>query len=704
MTFLALGLGIASLGIMDLANLICLRTLTPDKALFWQRAALAAEMFFAGNMLLFSISFGKSDANTVLKKWKWWLISLYLISGALLACILFSGESLRLLEPRHIKLSSTALYLHILLLTMSVIALVNFEKTFRSSSGIERWQIKYLLFGSIGIIVFYVYILSQRILYNAIYVNDAYILSIIIFFSNILIMYSILIQKVSDDDIFISRKIIYSYISLITAGVYAIIVAVFVQIVTSFNIHINLKLNILVIFFAFLIFIIIFYKESFRRKAKRAINRHFKKSKYVYRDEWIIFSTELSKKIDTSEICETLIKTLAERIFARNVSLWLFDENESHFFMAGAQNLPRKYSKIECNDLFIDHLKAVGQPVSVSEIANNEKLLPLSEQISALLSETNAEVIVPLILGNRWVGLLTLGEIQTGERYDKDEDYDLLKSVAAHAASSINNAILFEKNLKARELEAFNKLACFVVHDLKNAISMLSMVTENAKIHFCNPEFQEDALQSISAAVARMRKILAGLSACRHEAGTLKSQRTEVNLNKLINETVEEIVRNGFGEIGVDRALESLPRVRVERDEVKKVLENLLLNACEAVNGRGQITIRTEMNGEYVVIKVRDNGPGMSQEFMESSLFRPFVSTKSNGLGIGLYQCKTIVEAYGGKIEAWSSTGDGSEFSVYLPINLVSGESPCLTENQTSYQRWSAIRPVPGELPCEVED
>ena len=78
---------------------------------------------------------------------------------------------------------------------------------------------------------------------------------------------------------------------------------------------------------------------------------------------------------------------------------------------------------------------------------------------------------------------------------------------------------------------------------------------------------------------------------------------------------------------------------------------------------------------DRVLLSVRDNGCGMSREFMEQSLFRPFKTTKKQGMGIGLYHCKMIVEAHGGKIEVDSEEGKGSEFRVLLPIKEQGGEN-----------------------------
>jgi hypothetical protein len=112
--------------------------------------------------------------------------------------------------------------------------------------------------------------------------------------------------------------------------------------------------------------------------------------------------------------------------------------------------------------------------------------------------------------------------------------------------------------------------------------------------------------------------------------------------------------------------------VLLDRDQMMRVVANLLTNAREALGGSGQIDLEaTEGRGPdgraWVRIAVRDTGRGMSEDFIRTSLFRPFTSTKSAGLGIGLVQCRGIVEAHGGTITVDSRPGHGTTFTVVIP-------------------------------------
>lgn len=114
--------------------------------------------------------------------------------------------------------------------------------------------------------------------------------------------------------------------------------------------------------------------------------------------------------------------------------------------------------------------------------------------------------------------------------------------------------------------------------------------------------------------------------------------------------------------------LEEGPPVSVAPLEIQRVLHNLLINAVESIRGKGEIQLKLNQCGGTVCITVKDTGCGMSQEYIDNDLFKPFRTSKEKGLGIGLYQCRTIVEAHQGRIEVESTQGGGSQFRVLLPL------------------------------------
>ena len=205
-------------------------------------------------------------------------------------------------------------------------------------------------------------------------------------------------------------------------------------------------------------------------------------------------------------------------------------------------------------------------------------------------------------------------------------------------------------------------MAAFFVHDLKNAATTLSLMLQNLPVHFDDPAFREDALRGISKTVDHINRLIGRLSLLRHE---LKIQPAETDLNELITKAVAALEKRP--DLIVIKDLSPLPKLLLDQEQIVKVVTNLVLNASEAVPRDGQVRIATSQRNGWTVLAVTDNGCGMSAEFLHRALFRPFQTTKENGLGIGMFQSKMIVEAHGGRIAVESEPGKGTTFQVFLP-------------------------------------
>ena len=222
---------------------------------------------------------------------------------------------------------------------------------------------------------------------------------------------------------------------------------------------------------------------------------------------------------------------------------------------------------------------------------------------------------------------------------------------------------LSEKQQEAREIESFQYVSTFLIHNLKNLSSSLSLTLQNLPLHFDNPEFRIDALRVFSQSVSRIGDMCSRLSILRRE---IEPKLEKSDLDEIVEKIFTEFSSSLNG--ALQKSLQPLPPVLMDPEQVQKVLTNLILNAAQAIKNGGHIRISTEKLASYGILSVSDDGCGMSQDFIAKSLFRPFRTTKSKGMGIGLFQCKMIVDAHKGRIEVESREGEGSTFRVFLPL------------------------------------
>ncbi|MCZ7636095.1 MAG: ATP-binding protein [Verrucomicrobia bacterium] len=272
---------------------------------------------------------------------------------------------------------------------------------------------------------------------------------------------------------------------------------------------------------------------------------------------------------------------------------------------------------------------------------------------------------MPLRANGELLGLITVGDRVSGLPFE-GQDLDLLKCMADQIGATFLNQRLSRRLLESKQMEAFQAMSTFFVHDLKNAASTLSLTLGNLRVHFDNPEFRQDALRAIGRTSDRINALVSRLALLRQG---LELKLTEASLNDVVQAALQSMED---GAASVELKLDDVPRTRLDAGQMQRVVVNFLMNAREASGPEGHIQVRTARRNGWITLAVTDDGCGMSPEFIRQNLFRPFQTTKSRGLGIGLFQAKVIVEAHRGRIEVESAPGRGTTFRILLPTENVS--------------------------------
>ncbi|HTS16631.1 MAG TPA: XrtA/PEP-CTERM system histidine kinase PrsK, partial [Verrucomicrobiae bacterium] len=641
-----------------------------DEVMYWETWRFAATSILPGMWLLFSVTYSRGDARETLKR-RWWLIlAAFILPTGLMGV---SHEDMiafaRQLPPSDhwvVMLGWPAIGLDLLFLMGSVLVLTNFERTLRASVGTMRWRIKFMIIGLGVLFAVRAYTSSQNLVFGTRDLAWGSVESGTLLLACLLILRSLLRAGHFEVSVYPSQSVLYNSLTILLAGVYLFVVGVLAKVVTFLGGDATFALKAFIILLALVLLTILLLSERARLVTKRFVSRHLQRPLYDYRGVWKRFTEGTASRVDQTELCRAVAKLTAEIFQALSVTVWLVDESKERLTFAASTSL---------SDQAGSNLSPRGAEVAEVAAAVLRQSMPVDidtskEKWAELLRRWHPgefrkgghRVAAPMISNGELLGLITLGDRVGGVPFSQ-QDFDLLKCMSDQAAASLRNVQLSGKLLEARELEAFQKMSVFFIHDLKNTASTLNLMLRNLPVHFDNPAFREDALRGIAKTVDHINQLIDRLSLLRHE---LKMQLAEMDLNEVVSQAVAAWVRNGHVELVQD--LRPLPKLYLDREQILKVITNLVLNADEAVVDKGRVSVETTHRNGWVVLSVADNGCGMSAEFRERSLFRPFQTTKKKGLGIGMFQSKMIVEAHGGRIEVESELGKGTTFRVLLPV------------------------------------
>ena len=255
---------------------------------------------------------------------------------------------------------------------------------------------------------------------------------------------------------------------------------------------------------------------------------------------------------------------------------------------------------------------------------------------------------------------MLLGHSRAAREVDY-EDYVLLTTVGRQAASYLAESEAARALAETQQFSEFNRRFAFVLHDIKNLVSQLSLMVQNAEKHKNNPAFQEDMLQTVKESVDKMNRLMVRL----HEGGKEAAATASIDLVHLLRKVV---IQNPVDDdkLVFESEMDDM-FVVTDEERLIAVIAHLIDNALEAINGEGRAILRLYARGGDAVIEVEDSGVGMDEEFIRNELFRPFRTTKSGGYGIGVFESREFVHEAGGRMDVISTLGVGTIIRISLP-------------------------------------
>lgn len=634
----------------------------PDELLRWQYLGVLATTLQPGVWILFVMSFVRSGYEGTLARRKWLIAAVFVIP--LVLTVLFGGTLFRGVSFDDagwiVGIGWGGRILHVFLLLCAVVILMQLERTFRASAGGVRWEIKFLILGVGTLWAVRIYMSSQTLLFSSVSPQLQVLFPAFLFLASLLMAISLWRSRAVAPGLYVSQSLVFNSLIALFVGLYLIVVGLFAKMMSYLGDGTSIPLDSFFLFICLIGLSALLLSDDLRERTKRFLTRHLQRPQFDYRKVWRDFTRETSALLEEKELAASVTRLLARTFGVASAGIWSWNDSTRTLDLMHGTFLPDDAVWQIPRDVPLDALVfADTRPCELGKDHDGWAGF-MKDACPDQFFPSHVRYVMPLVVKEKFLGVVTMNEKITGEPFSPEE-LELFRTLSEQIAASLLNLQLSRDLRSAREAEAFQRMSAFFVHDLKNVAAGLSLTVNNLPRHFDNPEFRADALKSITRSVDKMNAMCSRL-------GSLKSaprlELEQENLNGLVESSLTDL--NGI-QSQVRTELQNVGTVCMDAGEMKKVVQNLILNAVDASGKEGRIDIATEERDGATVLSVSDHGCGMSREFIDKKLFHPFTSTKEKGLGIGLFQCKQIVEAHEGRIEVESEEGKGSTFRVYLP-------------------------------------
>ncbi len=413
--------------------------------------------------------------------------------------------------------------------------------------------------------------------------------------------------------------------------------------------------------------ILLLPSRRMRSWLKVTLAKHFFQHRYDYREEWLRFTRTIGNSgAEALPLGERVVQAIAD-IAESPAGLLLAPDDHGELTLAARWHWPAAdvpavalgpagvaFFERENFIVHMDNLRAG------SDERGEARAVP-----EWLRRETRAWALVPLIHYERLVGLVVLARPSMARQLDW-EDFDLLRVVGQQVASYLAEHAGQEALAEASRFDDFHRRIAFVMHDIKNLASQLSLLARNAEIHADKPAFRDDMLLTLRNSADKLNALLARLS--RYGNGAIEKV-DHVPVTE-VAKTVIERFRTGHSVVLGD-CLEGA--VLANREALEQVLVHLIQNAVDASAANRPVYLSITADGVHARFDVIDSGTGMSPDFVRTKLFKPFVSSKPAGFGIGAFEARELVIAMRGRLEVESREGLGSRFTIRLPLAATGG-------------------------------
>jgi signal transduction histidine kinase len=422
---------------------------------------------------------------------------------------------------------------------------------------------------------------------------------------------------------------------------------------------------------------ILFYRM--KPQTEKVVEQLLFKHLYDYRETLAKFSKAMVSILDLQSLSKNIIETIAQTMGVEKASLFLWNEEKGSYSLFESKNIKMTGStpKLSKDDPLPRYLQKVREIIIREELAKWANIPELNDVINKM-SLLEAEVSIPFISKGQLIGMINLSH-----KFNKDiyshEDIELLSTLANQTAIAVENARLYEDLKRSKSyirradrLASLGTLTAGLAHEIRNPLVAIKTLTQLLPDRLDDEEFRDQFLKIASGEVDRIASLVNELlDFARHSDPKLELEDINTVLDGMILLVSTETKKK---QINTLRSYASdLPPVQIDREQIKQVFLNILLNAIQATPENGKITVKTRFftkpgGKPYVQIEFTDTGCGIPGEHLED-IFNPFFTTKTTGSGLGLSISHQIVQDHKGYIDVESQLDKGSSFFINLPVN-----------------------------------
>jgi putative PEP-CTERM system histidine kinase len=623
----------------------------------WQQGILTSVLAVTSALwLLFELVFARESAFAGIRDRAFTVYALMTLFAASAVASFFTPIfQLQIDEARtrFIHFTQLGKYFLVLLIISYTFGLFQLESTYRASVGQLRRALRPAAISTatlqgVLLIAAMLGLLIARIDFVAIQLAALCSIVTLVMVSRFLVF-----EEVTGQRVVISREAVYSSVAVLLVGTYFVLIGVTVWILIMLGGSPKVFFSVLAAFMAILLFVALFFSSSIKTRWRGLVDRSIYSGKIDLLAEMSAFAEQVSVVTDRHEMFDSIVAVLEQKCQMSDIVIALKGEQRGEFHI----DYPVANARTVLLPTVEDWLFRAGLMLGREEIAPYLGDCLPEERI--FVETQLGDNLIPLLARKELVGFVSC---RAGAAVSSDVRF-LVDSISHQLALSLLSSQQSEKLLETRELASFTKVSSFVIHDVKNLISMLSMVLQNAETKLGDPRFQSMTIETLRGAQERMQRLISRLTSPAKQADVKLS---DCDLRRLVLDLCDEMRLSGQKKIAVRIGLEELPAVKGNPDGLKSVVSNLFINAIEAMPDGGDLLIDARVDDMYVVMTVRDTGVGMSPDFLREKLFRPFQTSKPSGLGIGLFQSKELVEQMNGKLTVDSVLGEGTCFTMKL--------------------------------------